>query len=321
MELYYRTIDSIRHVIYVGDGIVSPEGPASYEITTLDGVVVAEGTSSSEDGVYTALVGSEVTGDFEPKVITWTYTIDGNEIETAPEIIEIVRPYIMPDTYNRTAPGQELDIRNFRMVESKVRKVIESYCRQSFQIQQHVVKTAVGHTGNALQLPERLIRFKGMSVVDEPIASLVGYPGIMTYPNMQDGTNYELLRGDGIARHSLNEYVSFNPDRPWEIRRRLNAEAGGMNPINRSQFFSSHKQYAILGDWGWEYIPNDIQQAAAILIADYANDDATYREKYIDNVRAADWRMEFAATGNETTGNANADMMLERYRNYRLEVI
>jgi len=56
-------------------------------------------------------------------------------------------------------------------------------------------------------------------------------------------------------------------------------------------------------------------------VKEYFCDDAKYREKYIANIRAGDWRMEFRVTGDETTGNANADTLLSGYRNVALAVI
>lgn len=302
MELFERAVETVGHTVYLGDEIVDPAGSVTAIVTDpVNGEMpfIANG----EGGHYTVQLGQSVTGNFRPKTLRWEYTItlDNGEPEgvvTPEEPIDIVRPYVSIHEYNRnTHPSDALLVSDFKRLESVARKVIESYTRQSFQLIGPRSMPVTGTGTNALQLPDRLVTLDNITIPEGP-------SGAAVQP----------------SDYSLMNYVIFDPARPWELRKRSTSSAG-MNVLYREEFFRSGTTYVVTGTWGWPLIPQDIAAATALLIRDYSDDDSLYREKYIKVIRAADWRMEFGATGVETTGNANADMMLEKYRNYRPEVI
>lgn len=295
MEVYEGAIETVSHTVYLGDEIVPADGVVNAIVYDPDGpnperTLQAEG----EEGRYTVPLGQEVTGNHRPKTIEWRYTVSGEDVVTPEESIRVVRPYISINEYNRGVSANDALLpSDFRRLESVARKVIDAYTRQNFQLRKGVKYVVPGGGGSALQLPDRLVNLNEIYVADGSVTT-------------------------HVSDYSLADYITMDVENPWLLRRR-----GGvpMNPVTRPVFFKREQHYVVEGDWGWPHVPEPVKEAARLLVRDYSDDDALYREKYITVIRAADWRMEFGATGMATTGNANADMMLERYRNYRLEVI
>lgn len=298
MEIYENTVGVKDHHVYLGDELRDADFGVTYEIVhptkELEGggVFTEFGLADRVDtGIYRVTLGSTVTGDSDIKEIHFEYQVGGYEVRTSPELLEVIRPYVSLPEYNAMFPFRPLTMADFRVVERSVRRVIDAYCRQSFQLRKNVTKVVPGGSTNALQLPDRLVSLNGVNT-------------------------------NSTAGYSIISSVVHDPSNPWSIHTNTSTSLSPRtsDPLERTDYFRNVRYY-VTGDWGWQHVPNEVKDAAAILINDFLDDDSVYREKYIDNIRAADWRMEFAATGNETTGNANADMMLERFRTYRPEIV
>lgn len=323
MEIYYNTVDFVRHTVFFDNEIRDPDNEeVFYVIEDEDGNEIASDQATRvSEGVYRATIDQSLTSEYTSMRIQWQYGITENatfiQVETEWEHIFVVRPYVTVGAYNNQLMTQEepLSPTDFKQLESVVRGVIDAYCRQNFQLTKNSYLVPGGGM-TKLQLPFRLVRLDSIYAADEPFAAMQAYEGIYDHTSEQ-----ERMRADALSMHSLNEFVTFTKDHPWEIRRRTRATTPGISPVSAQARFESHRYYIVEGLWGWERVPNDVARAAAILTRDYLDDDSKWREKYVSVARAADWRLEFSATGNETTGNANADMILEKYRNFRWEVL
>jgi hypothetical protein len=80
-------------------------------------------------------------------------------------------------------------------------------------------------------------------------------------------------------------------------------------------------EYNVTGMWGYRDVPGDIRQAARLLIQDYSCDESLWRDRYIDSIRAGDWRFEFNAQAFSGTGNVQVDQILSDYRRATMVVI
>lgn len=308
MEVYRGEVQRIQHTVLISGEVTEPDDSVFYEIVDDDGGVVdfgeADQALDSDDnpkpGVYTTNIGTDITDADDHYTIIWSYEIESSYVERR-EPLQVVTPIMTYEHYLETyqKSHEVLEYRDFKLLEMTVRKVIESYCNQSFNLESNLSYSIQGDDSDSLMLRRRIVSLDSVQVLDPHVNSA------------GDETPYD-----------ITEYVTFDDDDRWSIRR---LTSGGIernfSPIYRSQFFRYPKMYKVTGTWGWERIPEDIYHAAGILINDYQCADAKYREKYIDNIRAADWRMEFKLTGSETTGNANADMILSEYRNVGLVVI
>lgn len=294
MEVYYGSIQVLSHAVYISG---QPQQAGSgvtlnvYEGDVLLDTFTADWNANTEE--YDVTIGQDITTNNNVLSIEWVYTVQSYPVTTPREPLYIVRPYANYAEYKNKYPDDTTTFNEFFEAEKLVRGVIDSHCRQTFQFDEDTFYTLNGSGHDRLELPRRLVNLDVVRIMD----SVSDY-------------------------YDVTEYVTVDPDEKYSIRRKhWESIRPGMNPISRSSFFKAQNIYRVTGDWGWEYVPTAIKQAALILIHDYQCADARYREKFIQNIRAADWRMEFAVTGNETTGNANADTLLSEYRHFIWEVI
>ena len=75
------------------------------------------------------------------------------------------------------------------------------------------------------------------------------------------------------------------------------------------------------GAFGWESIPSDIKDAAMLLAELFSCNEATWRDRYIKAIRAADWRFDFDGRAFEGTGSVSVDRLLEKYTVNRFAII
>lgn len=78
--------------------------------------------------------------------------------------------------------------------------------------------------------------------------------------------------------------------------------------------FKDNVSFAIKGVWGYENVPNDVLTAADLLYNDYACADAAYRNRFINSMRAGNWRFDLRDDAFAGTGNLTADRLLDKYR-------
>lgn len=297
MEAYVDDVVKLRHYTSVSGTPTAATTPVL--------LTVYDGDTQIFQGEADSFINAE-TGEFRHHEITlsthgleekeytavWSYMLeDVSDTIEKQEKLRVVKPYVdyhvFQDIYG------DIDYREFKQSERIVRGVIDSHCRQRFGRLNEYMYTLNGSGHDVLELPDRLIKLHEVRVAD---------------------TDSEF--------YNINEYVTADEDEKYRIRRKQwDAFRAGMNPVSRTAIFRAGSIYKVIGDWGWESLPAEVNKAAEILLNDYQCADSRYREKFIQNIRAADWRMEFAVTGNETTGNANADILLADYRKLLWEVI
>jgi hypothetical protein len=302
MEVYRNEVEELRHYVVVAGSITTADSMVWVRIYDPLGVEVFSDEAtlvSPSDSVpyYKSLVGTDITNLGSDHVIEWAYTVQGLSVVKR-ESLEIVSPYIslarlktMPSLGNYSSAV-------LRGMERLVADVINVYANQTFSLSTEPA-IVLGQNSDNLPLPNRLVELAGVDVMDDTL----------------DAT------GQPIP-YSILEYVTFDPDDRWHVRRRTTWPVDRTtNPVSNYRLFKYPKRYRVSGTWGWEFVPKEVTRAAELLVNDYFCADAKYREKYLDNIRAGNWRMEFRVTGDETTGNANADMLLSGFRNLAPAVI
>jgi hypothetical protein len=90
--------------------------------------------------------------------------------------------------------------------------------------------------------------------------------------------------------------------------------------------FSEDDDFRIEGDFGWQFVPNNIEQAADLLMVDAMNDDSEIRRRGIIKVEYDTVRYEMAprnskASFYESTGNIDADVLLMDYTLFVMDYV
>lgn len=197
-------------------------------------------------------------------------------------------------------------------VESAVRHVINAHCGQEFGVTEEP-QVIVGETENTLGFNRPVIRIDKLSEDGRDLFDRSVDQGAGRYLGMNQYT----ITGDGwyIKRPSYN-VDSIKADR---------GSYYSANPIRRPNFsdnsFVNDSEYIVHGRFGYESVPEEVRQAAMLLVNDYACQDSLYRDRYLANIRAGDWRIEFNAGAWVATGNARADHLLAPHVVNRIVVI
>lgn len=187
-------------------------------------------------------------------------------------------------------------------VESAARQMINVYCGQEFGYANKTVKFR-GEAGVALTLPERLIRLDAVSengVVRYDSAEEIGLNNYFT-----TGSGWFLKRGrfgDWDTWGSLDDDVIVAP--------------GAF-----SRGYKNDVEYALTGVFGYEEVPGPVKEAMKLLVNDYACAEQLYRDRFLESMKAADWRLQFNPGAYYKTGNARANLLLEPFIVNRMLVI
>jgi hypothetical protein len=130
---------------------------------------------------------------------------------------------------------------------------------------------------------------------------------------MHDSTNPNVNNVEKIRQHG-------NFESSYYLRFKTNIVTTDNNKVlNRS--FREGDVYKVEGDFGWRYIPDNVKQAAILLIADMMNDDSEYRRHGITNVSMDTTSFTLSDNFYESTGNIEADVLLMDYMMFVMDYV
>lgn len=308
MEIY-RNASSTPITFELPAGVIG-------SVTAVD-IVVAEGGKDIYVFDEVLAVGSgfqvtlpwHITRQDRDVYLYWTVTYDsgnGPITVTDRQYVQIVTP-ILPLEEIAAIMGVSLAEKrqDVEDIERRVRYAIQSYTGQNFGMF-YGVMPARGTGSNILRLPAPLLQFAGMS-----------FDGIYrpNYGVTVSGDGWSLLGGSII----IDNIKQAPPE--WMLDR-FDYVGKIYNPLIYNQHvFSERVEYKVEGTWGYDDTPGPVMQAARLLVQDYACDESLWRDRYINSIQAADWRLQFDALAFSGTGNVSADQILSGYRRQTMVVV
>lgn len=275
MAYIYR--DSVGKAIQFG---VSGVIPTSADITRGDVVTPVTLIGSVAQVPYSV---TRTDGRFTLK---WNYTVDGDAY-TKTEIHEVVTPVFSRDELIAwDSDFTLLEEEKTDRLERIIRAVIEHFTGQEFGYKRSNVSVR-SSGGIRLSLPQRLV---------EPVT--VNGVAAASFETSNDGW----ILGFRSATSWLDDLPAF----PY------GSETMWSDPLYGRRWFSEG-YHAVDGYFGYHSIPDDIQLAALILAGTYGCDEDSWRERYIETIRAGDWAIAFNSQAYSGTGNATVDKILQKY--------
>ncbi len=233
-------------------------------------------------------------GDFDT---LWTYTVEGVQY-TRRDTNTVVTPlFKYPDLVAFDAKLAPITEPQAIRLERTIRSVIEILTGQTFGYEYDVI-TVMGNGANKIALPKRLVSADSMTAAG-------------TYLN---GTY--TISNDGWT-------LQANAAGSWleELEAQVNVQPPIRDPYANGTIFRDGAPYTIAGYFGYLGVPDDIVLAAMTLAGDYGCDEAAWRDRYIANIRSADWRIEFNPLTWHGTGNVIVDQLLDKYKKHNMVVI
>ncbi|QGH76361.1 hypothetical protein SEA_DAUBENSKI_53 [Streptomyces phage Daubenski] len=289
MEIYRDTTSTVilEHPV---------AGPLTADIYRGDELISANQSVTSTTGKHSTVLDWNLTAYDGQLKIVWKKT--GFSRTTWEEVVTPIIPLSeLAELLEDVSDDDRYD------AESVVRRIIEAYTGQSFG-KFTGTEMVNGNDSTQLALPRPLLSFTDMS--DDMFVFDV---------------NSFITRGQGwFLAGRPGAYWTIKDAPPEDVLDDFNNVIYAPGTIKKRDF-SYTSVYTITGDWGYETVPYPVIQAARLLISDYACQDSSYRDRYLQSIKAADWRLQFTQAAYDGTGNLKADQLLNDYKLSNLAVI
>lgn len=320
-EIHRSTSQNVYLDIYGGEADIMPVAV----FTAVDGttrvldVVQDAPTPGVDDRYHVVLTMADTQGEGNVSV-NWTFSINNVPVEKV-DRFSIVTPYLSIAEVKKIWP--EASDEEAIEVEAAVRHIINAHTGQSFG---YGVKTLTveGHGETALRLPERCISVTGFSTLTStlnPKAIIIVSDGwylkkswATELSTMTSDSEYWGDYRDGVFDNNI--YMDPDGDGEGPFIGPLGSRPGGVivaPGAGRATAWRNDYPFQITGLWGYETIPEPVKEAARLLINDYACSEIMYRDRYLESIKSADWRLQFSSRAWQATGNVRADQLLSEF--------
>lgn len=259
-------------------------------------------------GVYTITYGQQASGIYVLNSagryrIDFTYTISGTSY-TQSQYINVYTPYADIDTFFADHPDLETDYyEKFDKMEKRVRNIINTFCGQSFDYYPNKYIEISGSGKNTLHLPYPIAKLTKVTV----------NTGDEDQTVIHDSTDATI---NNIEK--TKEPHNFNSSYYIQFRRSF---LDSVQTLIVASKFDEGDDYKIEGDFGWRYVPDNVVQAADLLLEDMMNGDSDYRRHGMKTVDMDILKYETRDSFYESTGNIDADVLLMDYTLFVMDYV
>lgn len=318
-EIYVNSNSAIKTKIYwVGD-LTAADGNVTatvYDVTedpAIDPainpatpiVIITASAVETDIGTYQIVLPFSYSVRNRKFKIVWTYVVNGSS-GTHTTYTEVVTPYAnlmeaVEDLQLGSDPSDPTykTYHELQMAEKYARKIIENYCNQSFYLYDDV-QIAYGAGSDLLPLPFKL----------NTLHELYGND-ILLVDTINDVNNW--MFDPLIAENGFGLRV----DRTSTLDNTVYIANGMIPPTINDTWgmgaFGKDVRYRVQGKFGWDKVPDNVEQACIQLMGDYFSKDKVWSNKYVKNIQTFDWQFEYSGEAYSGTGNAYVDQLLNPY--------
>jgi hypothetical protein len=229
---------------------------------------------------------------FDPRYLTYSGNLFANVYDTSNNLlistgIDIVKPYC-----DITSLKTKLQITTAQVNEAEkvARRIIEAEVG-SFQFVRKL-KEVFGMGIDYLPIDERIVKLYQMSENNE----IIYINGDDSYDSYKISIDKSSIVLDDEIQNKV-EYAKVWRDRNYAVA------------------FCSGCDYLIDGDFGYQVIPSDVQEACEILIQDLVQGNTRYFSRNIVEFDNQEFKIKFGPGTSSGTGNIIVDKLLTRYKN------
>ena len=315
-EILINTQSPVSHyVFWNGDVAVPSSNPVVrlYDITNDPAISPAISPTELLDtlptvadennpGAYKVYVPYEYTDRNRTLRLVWSYSIDGTSISRSDEVY-VITPYIDFNHVQDLGFSTDSSDPNYKsykellLAEKYARKQIEQYTGQNFYLYNDLY-VIYGHGSDILPLPAKIAEIHELYSNDILLLDTLNNVNNWNYDVIISETGY----GVRINRASAIDNTVYT--------------ANGMVPPSIHDSYGVFQMgipYKVQGVFGWEKVPDEVEQAAVELMKDYFAKDTVWRNKYVKSISTFDWDFEYTSEAYAGTGNAYADKLLAEY--------
>jgi hypothetical protein len=230
--------------------------------------------------------------------ITWS---DADDFERT-QRIDVVTPLVSLSRLRTLFEGENKSDEELSELENTVRVFIEAYCRQDFGF--FIGSRQFRGTGNnTIMLEQRLNKLTAFSG---------GWPG------------YLKISSDGWTLTVVPEnLLDLKQAPPEELLTGNTFFVGGVIRVPEQYIrrFNEGTVYTVTGEWGYDTVPDEVQEAAMLLANDFACSEVLYRDRYLESIKIQQDTITYSPGAFRGTGNARADLLLAKYRRSGMVII
>lgn len=221
--------------------------------------------------------------------------------------IEVVTPLVSLAKLRTLFPGENKQDSELMELEQTVRVFIQAYTGQSYGLFRGS-KTFAG-TGS-----QRIL-------LDQRVNSISGFAGAFgSSPDPTQNLNLVTIGADGWSLLINHKTWLTVKDAPPE---ELWVGQGGVIRVPPSYLkeFDEGAFYTVTGVWGYEFVPDEVQEAAMLLANDFSCTESIYRDRYLESIKIQQDTIIYHPGAFRGTGNARADLLLGKFRRSGMVII
>ena len=311
-EIYTRETSVIKFKLYWGGEITDADGTVTATVREYlpSGELVVPGTTYTATKLETDMGTYQITIPYTTAIVPkklrviWAYTV--NQIPASnTQIVNVVKPYVslaevIKDLGIGTDPSDPMykSYDELVMAERFARKVIENYTGQRFYLYDGT-ESVYGSGSDVLPLSFKIHSIDKLYGNDVNLIDNINEENNWVFNPIISETGFGLR----VDRTNALDNITYS--------------ANGLIPpsINDSYYgaFQKDVKYRVEGKFGWQEVPDNVEQAAIQLVEDYFSKDRVWTNKYLKNIKTFDWQFEYASDAYRGTGNAYADQLLYPY--------
>lgn len=301
---YLRTDYDDLEIQFTANNNVNSVTFEVYDLDT-DEFIQSGTTASGASSIFTAtLTEDSVTYDRNVK-IEWISSTASGATSTI-EFASIIRPFATPTRIRSLADiDSSVTDASLKKQERKARMTIQILTGIDF-LKKYKSVAVYGNNTDVLTLSEPIIRIDKVYEDDILVYDSVSSPSVNNF-------DYNIERA--LSRYRIK---AINQDN--ELDRGL-LESPDFSVLPYDGIFSKDKQYRIVGIFGYQYVPSDIEQATSILVEDYLCQDFNIRNKNISKLVNDSYEITYGAGSSAGSGNLLVDNILSKYSQVRYMVI
>jgi len=247
-----------------------------------------------------------ITYGESPASSVFDYNISSTEYNSE-NYFSVYTPYITAITFFTNHSDLQTTFgAKFDDYEKKARRIINTYCGQNFDYYGSKSFVIDGYDTRFLRLPHPI------DTLTTVVADF-GDSDAETIHNSSESTLNNLEK-----YHAMGNFGSS-----YAIRFKNKVSDTRKSYIARTYHnkFNSKSDYKVTGNYGWRYVPNNVRDAAELLILDLMNDDSEFRRHRIHSIDMDTTRYRFDRDFYGTTGNTDADVLLMDYTHYVMDYV
>jgi hypothetical protein len=258
------------------------------------------------DGTYSLYVYSLNEGQPEEVVVVDTLSIN--------------RPYVNP--YDFVQYSEDPD--DFIYKERIVRNIIDVMSGGFYYRDRTIELTGLG--GDFLAMPEKINRINYIYRNNVKVYDRFADPETKQdiYVISPDHSAITIKKEGVYNRHqSAPATLPLAASDSFNLYSDSDDPIAALTKIREFDLFPKDYDYVITGEFGWPVVPQDIQEAAKMLVDDLSCNKLQYVSQYIKEYKTDQFTIKYDDLASRGTGNMIVDKILSQYSNsfYRLGVL